>query len=330
MTSDLIHGGALDQMRFAFPNAPDPWIDLSTGINPWPYPNIEIAQSSLQHLPSSEMYNACRDAMADAIGAKPEAMLLSPGSELVIRLLPDILDARRIAILSPTYADHASSWQRAGAEIVRSQDPLDCADWADAIVICHPNNPDGRLFELDAMEAARRKLAARGGWLIVDEAYADLIPKLSLSEKGGEDGLVVLRSFGKFYGLAGLRLGAALAPPAVLKAIAARLGTWPVSGSALEIGARAYADTTWQRETLKNLSIAADKLDHSLKEVGVSLVGGTDLFRLVELDDAHSVFRRLANAGVYVRRFEWSETHLRIGMPATSEAQERLLSALTL
>ncbi|MEL6665307.1 MAG: threonine-phosphate decarboxylase CobD [Pseudomonadota bacterium] len=330
MTGDLEHGGAIDQMRFAFPNAPGPWIDLSTGINPWPYPATELAQASLQHLPTLQLYHACRDAMAASIGAKPDALLLSPGSELIIRLLPDVLQTRRIAILTPTYADHASSWARAGADIVRAEDPLECIDAADAIVICHPNNPDGRCFDLEALEWARKKLAARGGWLIVDEAYADLIPDLSLAPKGGEEGLIILRSFGKFYGLAGLRLGGVLAPSIILEAIAKRLGVWPVSGAALEIGARAYADMAWQLAARKKLSIAARQLDTALESVGLSVVGGTDLFRLVEVDDAHADFRRLAEAGIYVRRFDWSETHLRIGLPKNLEAQDRLHEALSL
>ncbi|MEL6415468.1 MAG: threonine-phosphate decarboxylase CobD [Pseudomonadota bacterium] len=328
MTGDLQHGGAIDQMRLAFPNAPEPWVDLSTGINPWPYPNTQLTPRSLEHLPTKEMYLACRDALADSICAKPEAILLSPGSELIIRLLPDVLQARRIAILSPTYSDHASSWEAAGSEIKHARAPLDYLDWADVIVLCHPNNPDGRLFDLGALEHARRILAARGGWLIVDEAYADLVPDLSLANKGGEEGLIILRSFGKFYGLAGIRLGAVLAPLPILKVIARRLGAWPVSGAALEIGARAYADTDWQNETRRALSHAARQLDAALGSVGLSSITGTDLFRLVEMEDAHSVFYRLANAGVYVRRFDWSETHLRIGLPATSLVQERLLNAL--
>ena len=330
MTDDLEHGGALDQMRLAFPNASEPWIDLSTGINPWSYPVTELAQANLRNLPTTQLYDACRDAMAAAIGAKPNALLLSPGSELIIRLLPDVLQTRRIAILAPAYGDHASTWARAGAEIVQAENPLDYINAVDAIVICHPNNPDGRYFDLAAVEWARKKLAARGGWLIVDEAYAELIPDLSLVSKGGEDGLVILRSFGKFYGLAGLRLGSVLAPSIILEAIARRLGVWPVSGAALEIGTRAYADMAWQAEARKKLLIAARQLDVALESVGVSVVGGTDLFRLVEVDDAHAQFHHLAEAGVYVRRFDWSETHLRIGLPATLEAQDKLIGALTL
>lgn len=330
MSGDLVHGGAIDQMRQAFPKAREPWIDLSTGINPWPYPCTDLSRRALADLPTASMYEACQHAMADAFGAAPETLLLSPGSELLIRLLPDILRSRRIEILSPTYGDHASAWKRAGAEILLTEDPLEHADRVDAIVVCHPNNPDGRLFEIDALEAARANLAARGGWLIVDEAYADLLPSLSLAPRAGRDGLIILRSFGKFFGLAGVRLGAMLAPRALREAMADRLGAWPISGAALEIGARAYADRDWQNQMRRKLSVSANDLGNALMAAGRTVLGGTDLFSFVQTEDAHAVFHHLARAGVYVRRFDWSNQHLRIGLPATPEAQERLRDALSL
>lgn len=328
MSQDLVHGGALDAMRAAFPNAPKPWIDLSTGINPWPYPDTAVSQNALAHLPTRSDQEACRLAMASAMGAPPQSLLLAPGSELLIRLLPDVIRPRRIAILSPTYGDHAAVWKRVRLNIIETNDPLSLAPSVDAIVVTHPNNPDGRLFDLEALETARRDLAARGGWLIVDEAYADLAPEQSLAPRGGADGLIILRSFGKFFGLAGVRLGGGLAPESVRQALAARLGVWPVSGAALKIGARAYADTAWHVQTRTTLSDAAKRLDGTLKVCGMTPVAGTSLYRFVETADAHAMFERLARAGIYVRRFDWSETHLRIGLPATPEAEARLKAAL--
>ena len=329
MNRDLVHGGALDIMRATFPDAPEPWIDLSTGINPWPYPDTTVSVASLAHLPTRSKQEACRAAMAAAIGAPREALMLSPGSELLIRLLPDVIHPRRVAILSPTYGDHAAVWRRAGADLVETNDPLALASSVDAIVLTHPNNPDGRLFDVEALDTARRELAARGGWLIVDEAYADLVPDKSLAPHGGSEGLIILCSFGKFFGLAGVRLGAILAPESVRQALAERLGVWPVSGAALEIGARAYADTAWQTRARAKLFDAADRLNTILKAGNLNPVGGTSLFRFVEIARAHSVFEQFARAGVYVRRFEWSGSHLRIGLPATREAEARLNAALS-
>ncbi len=329
MSSDLIHGGALDIMRAAFPDAAEPWHDLSTGINPWPYPYSAVSDGALAHLPTHAAAEACSEAMASAIGASPQSLLLAPGSELLIRLLPDVIRPRRVAILSPTYGDHLAVWRRAGAEIIQTQTPLDAASDVDAIVVTHPNNPDGRIFDDEALETARQKLAARGGWLIVDEAYADLVPEHSLARHGGVDGLIILRSFGKFFGLAGVRLGTLIAPAAVRKAMADRLGVWPVSGTALEIGMQAYADTAWQSHMRETLSDAAKRLDDSLTGCGMKPVSGTSLYRFVEIADAHATFERLARSGVYVRRFDWSQTHLRIGLPANAEGEMRLQSALS-
>ncbi|MEM1139589.1 MAG: threonine-phosphate decarboxylase CobD [Pseudomonadota bacterium] len=329
MSRDLVHGGALDAMREAFPHAPEPWIDLSTGINPWPYPSTVVTPEDLARLPTRSAFDACREAMAAAIGAPAQSLVLAPGSELIIRLLPDVIRPRRIAILTPTYGDHAAAWERAGAEILKTEDPLPLAPSVDAIVLTHPNNPDGRLFDRCALETARRALKARGGWLIVDEAFADLAPERSLAPQGGADGLIVLRSFGKFFGLAGLRLGALIAPAPVRDAMADRLGAWPVSGTALAVGTRAYADTAWQIRTRTALGDAAARLNAILKAGGMRPVGGTSLFRFVETDDAYTAFNRLAGAGIYGRRFAWSQTHLRVGLPADAEAEARLRAALS-
>ncbi|MEM9751585.1 MAG: threonine-phosphate decarboxylase CobD [Pseudomonadota bacterium] len=329
MREDLVHGGAIDAMRRAFPDAQEPWIDLSTGVNPWPYPETAVSPEAFAHLPTRACQEACVTAMEDAIGAPRSSLLLSPGSELLIRLLPDVIRPRRVAILAPTYGDHSAVWKRAGADVEETSDPLRYASSVDAVVVTNPNNPNGRIFDRRALEAARQTLAAHGGWLIVDEAYADLVPELSLAASAGAGGLIVLRSFGKFFGLAGLRLGALLAPADVRDAVAARLGVWPISGAALEIGARAYRDTAWHARIRDKLGDAAIRLDETLKAGHLVVVGGTSLYRFVEAPNAHSVFERLAQAGVYVRRFNWSKTHLRIGLPPTLDGETRLRAALS-
>ncbi|MEM9375653.1 MAG: threonine-phosphate decarboxylase CobD [Pseudomonadota bacterium] len=329
MSKDLIHGGAVDAIAATFPEATKPWLDLSTGINPWPYPNIDVSTRALARLPTQADQDACRDAMASALKAPAQSIVLAPGSECLIRLLPSLIHPRRIALLSPTYGDHSETWSRAGAEIIQTDDPLRVSSSVDTVILTHPNNPDGRRFDPEALETARQALAARGGWLIVDEAFADLLPEQSLAPKAGADGLIILRSFGKFFGLAGLRLGACLAPVGLRKALKDRLGAWPVSGAALEIGTRAYADFTWQAQTQTRLVEAAERLDLILHDAGFEQVGGTALFRFVTTKDAYAVFETLARAGIYTRRFAWSQTHLRIGLPGSSEAEARLRAALT-
>lgn len=317
-------------MREQFPHAPLPWIDLSTGINPWPYKASNLDPALLARLPLCEDDDACRSAMAAAWGVARSALLVAPGSELLIRLLPFVVSARRVAILSPTYGDHAHAWRRAGAEIVETDDPLRHANRVDAVVVCNPNNPDGRTFTASELHAAHKTLRHRGGWLIIDEAYADLDPGLSLAASGGDDGLIILRSFGKFFGLPGLRLGAFMAPPAVRCAMAEMLGVWPVSGAALQIGTSAYRDLAWHETTRGRLAQARASLDAQLTAAGLSVIGGTSLFAYVRVSDATLVWECLAQGGIYARRFQGSETRLRIGLPRGRDAEARLAAALTL
>ncbi len=329
MMQDGQHGGALDLMRAAFPSAPEPWIDLSTGINPWSYPFRDIPDAAYRHLPVRDAYDSCRSAMAKALRAPAESLLLAPGSELLIRLLPKVINPRRAAILTPMYGDHVEAWRRARCDIIETEDPLGLADQVDAVVVCNPNNPDGRRFAPDSLLRTAERLARRGGWLIVDEAYADLDPSLSLAPHGGKDGLIVLRSFGKFYGLAGVRLGALLAPEALRSEMQHLLGVWPVSGPALHIGKQACRDEAWQREMRSRLADARVRLDRILHAAGLKVVGGTDLFRLVETENATRLWEHLAHHGIYVRRFDWSDRLVRIGLPETDAAETRLSAGLT-
>ncbi len=331
MSADFLHGGALDLVQQRFPNAPSPWIDLSTGINPWPYPNTRISPDALAHLPTKTLYETCQSTMAHAIGVRPEHVALVPGSELLIRLLPTILPVETIAVLTPTYGDHAQVWRAAGRTVIETTDPLSLADQVDAIVICQPNNPDGRVFSQEAIQTAMARLRRNSGWLIVDEAYADLTPELSQAPYVNRGGLIVLRSFGKFFGLAGVRLGGMVAPPSVLSLLRQNLGEWPVSGAALEIGARAYADLSWQDQTRRALKQARLALDATLAKKNVKVISGTDLFRYAETDgNAHAVWTHLARNGIYVRRFASSQDHLRLGLPKDQDSRERVQAALNL
>ncbi len=321
------HGGALDAMRKLFPNAPEPWVDLSTGINPWPW-LASGWDDAPYRLPTETDRKRCIAAMAKVFDAPEQNILIGPGSELLIHLLPTLLRPKRVAVLSPTYADHARVWQRAGSHIIETPTPLTLARSCDMVVICNPNNPDGRRFDPEAIEIARRHLSKRNGWLVVDEAFVDLTPELSSAPRVATGNLLVLRSAGKFYGLAGLRLGALLGPPKLLHKLAAHMGIWRVSTPALTIGAAAYEDRTWQTATRQHLAGARERLDHLLAQTECCVTGGTDLFRYVEVTDADETWHQLAEHGVYVRRFSWTNRHLRIGLPKDTEAETRLMNAL--
>ncbi|MEM7706886.1 MAG: threonine-phosphate decarboxylase CobD [Pseudomonadota bacterium] len=329
MSDDLRHGGALDRVASQFPTAPLPWIDLSTGINPWPWPAEQADPETFFRLPTQSDIDRCRVAMADAFSGPVSGVTLVPGTEIAIRLLPKVLNPKTVAVLSPTYGDHAESWRVAGVKLIETTDPLKHADIADVVVVCNPNNPDGQCFDTDRLMDARNRLAQRGGWLIVDEAYAELSPGRSLGAHAGSEGLIVLRSTGKFFGLPGLRLGAALVPSNLADALEQLLGVWRISGPALEIGTQAYSDVRWQQATRRRLVSARQRLDAILNECH-EVTGGTDLFRYVSVGNAHEKWYQLCKHGIYTRRFEWSRSHLRIGLPATPEAEARLRLAMSL
>ncbi|MFC7290423.1 threonine-phosphate decarboxylase CobD [Hirschia litorea] len=330
MSIDLVHGGSLDYMVQQFPSAPKPWLDLSTGINPRPYPIASIQVSALNHLPTTTAYDNCRKAMATAFLCPKETIMPAPGSEVLIRLLPTIIKPKKIAVLSPTYGDHLKVWRMEGLDVVESPDLLLENKNADCVVLCNPNNPDGQTFNYETLTALHTLMRERNGWLILDEAYIDLYPHLSFCSQAGADNLIILKSIGKFYGLAGLRLGALIAPPPILNAMAQRLGVWSISDFALDIGAKVYKDAAWKTQTRTHLQGASQRLRAILLQAGLTITGSTDLFSFVETQNAHSLWEQLAKLGIYTRRFSWSETHLRIGMPADEAGERHLKQALNL
>ena len=329
----VLHGGRLDAARRLFPAAPSPFIDLSTGINPHPYPLAPFSVAALTRLPEPESEEALRHLAASAYGARsPDKVVAAPGSQILISLLPTLLGCRRVAILSPTYGEHAAAWSLAGATVVRvptASALLAEAGGGVALVVCNPNNPDGRRIDVAMLSALAERCAGQGGALIVDEAFADLEPEVP---QAGSllpcAGLVVLRSFGKCHGLAGLRLGFMLADAGLAGRMRTLLGPWAVSGPAIEAGLQALADDGWRRRMSHFLEQAAQRLDKVLAEAGLAPVGGTRLFRLAETPDAAGLFGRIGKAGLLVRQFDDQPHRLRFGLPPDEQAWSRLRTAL--
>lgn len=325
----LPHGGDLDAARRLHPDAPQPWIDLSTGINPWPYPVGPVTQEAWTRLPGADALADLLNAASACYGAPgPEHVVAAPGTQALIQLLPGMRRPGRVAIQSPTYGEHARCWTLAGHEVVPTDSVEAWLDEADVCVLVNPNNPDGRRHDSARLRGWAGRLAARGGWLLVDEAFADCDPLASAADLTGAPGLVVLRSFGKFYGLAGLRLGFALTEPELARRIGDALGPWSVAGPALEVGVRALTDRDWAERTRRRLAAAAGELDRALADGGLQVLGGTDLFRLARAHDAEALFHRLARAGLWVRRFPGHPDWLRFGLPPDRHAMERLIRAL--
>lgn len=305
----IAHGGGLIAARRRFPDAPAPWIDLSTGINPKPYPLPPLPPDTYRRLPEPEDIRKLETVAAQAYGAADPAMVVAaPGTQVLISLLPHVLRHDRVAVLGPTYAEHAAAWAAAGTVVSAVPDVAGLRSRGVA-VLCNPNNPDGRYVPNAALVA----LAAQVGLLVVDEAFADLEgPGLAATLPANA---VVLRSFGKTYGLAGLRLGFAVAGANVAASIRRALGPWAVSGAAVAIGTAALADRMWIASVRKRLDTDAARLDAMLEDTGLRVTGGTRLFRLTEAPDAAAAFERLGRAGILVRRFDDQPTWLRFGIP---------------
>ena len=312
-----------------FPDAPEPFIDLSTGINPHPYPVPELPSALFERLPDRTDVRRLAAVAAQCYGAPSAGHVLpAPGTQILLPQVAMLVSPGRATILRTTYAEHqrAASVAGHGVTEVSSADQLGRADLA---VVVNPNNPDGRLVERDTLLDIADELRRRGGILVVDESFADVAPPgATLAGDIGRGNIVVLRSFGKFYGLAGLRLSFALAAPNLVERLDAMLGPWAVAGPALFIGEKALADEAWKLQTLARLTEAAARLDEVLKNTGLEVVGGTSLYRLTQSSDAEQLFARLGRAGTLVRRFSEEPTWLRWGLPRSENEWRRLADAL--
>ncbi len=294
------HGGGLDAAIVKFGGTRADWVDLSTGINPTPYPVAEFAPDAWTALPDTGANLTLLDA-ARRFWSVPDgaALLAAPGASSLIATLPGLMPAGRVRIEPPTYNEHAAGFEAHGWSVVPNGD-------GEARVMVHPNNPDGRLWEAADANAALT---------VIDESFCDVTPDQSLIHLADQPGVIVLKSFGKFWGLAGLRLGFAIARPETIDRLSAWLGPWAVSGPALQIGAAALNDLDWANQTRARLAHDANRLDDLVLAKGAELVGGTSLFRLYRVDQAQAWQDRLARAHVWSRIFPYSETFLRLGLP---------------
>jgi cobalamin biosynthesis protein CobC len=317
------HGGNLDVAQKRFGGRAEDWIDLSTGINRRAYPIGELTQRHWNALPSCEEIASLHDAARQAYGASAPVLALA-GAQAAIQLLPRLSDPGRARILAPTYNEYAPILAAAGWQVEEVGD-LDALVGADLAVVVNPNNPDGRRYDAIALLGVRL-LVNR---LVVDESFVDAEPRLSLASEAGREGLLILRSLGKFYGLAGLRLGFVLGPETDVAVLSRMAGPWPVSGPAIAIGRRALLDRDWAIATRTRLARETLRLDALADAAGWTLVGGTPLFRLYDVGDAHAAQERLARVQIWSRKFERHRGWLRLGLPGDEAEWARLADALT-
>jgi L-threonine-O-3-phosphate decarboxylase len=320
------HGGQLRRAAKRYAIRLADWLDLSTGINPWPYPVSPVPLEVWQRLPEDE-----DEALLDAARAYYGCASILPvaGSQAAIQALPRLRPACRVGILYPTYYEHARAWRRAGHRVCEydAATLAGALDRLDVVVLVHPNNPTGESFAPAALLEWHTRLAARGGWLVVDEAFMDATPAASLAPFAERDGLIVLRSLGKFFGLAGARLGFVCAAPPLIARLAEELGPWAVSGPARHAAREALADRSWHETMRARLPAAAARLAALLAAHGLAPHGGTALFQWTRTPQAARWHERLARRGILTRLFR-DPPALRFGLPGEESAWGRLAEAL--
>jgi cobalamin biosynthesis protein CobC len=322
------HGGNLDAVKGLFPNAKTPWLDLSTGINTISYPIPELPKSVWCNLPTTAEQTHLELAARYAYGAPDCTEVVgAPGTQALIQLLPRLFPAKQVGILNFTYTEHQICWQAAGASVSSVADLQTLKSFETAIVV-NPNNPDGRIAHPEALVDLAKELASSGGRLFVDEAFMDLEWQKSVIPSLPAAGAMVLRSFGKTYGLGGLRLGFAVGSTGDCARLRQALGPWSISGPAIEIGRRALADKLWLAQAAQRLHGDSMRLDRVLQNAGFDILGGTLLFRLTSHRAAESVFTRLCEFGILVRRYVERPNFLRFGIPHYESDWQRLIGAL--
>jgi cobalamin biosynthetic protein CobC len=325
--SRLAHGGDLSELKRLFPHAPQPLLDLSTGINPVAYPLPPLPPETHARLPQPGDLAALEAAASAAYRTHPGMTVAAPGTQALIQLLPRLIPPGDVAVLAPTYEEHARAWSLAGHRVRTARDVAGLRGAAVAVLV-NPNNPTGELHERPGIVALLREPGSPG-LLIVDEAFADfLAPEQSCASLAVDYPVVVLRSFGKTYGLAGIRLGFAVAGPSLAAGLRAALGPWPVSGLAVAAGCAALPDRAWLDNARERLAGDGQRLGALLQETGARAEGATPLFRLVSHDAAQRLFARLAGAGIWVRRFPAEPAWLRFGIPGHEQEWARLDAAL--
>ena len=328
----LKHGGRILAAAEKYHIAKEAWLDLSTGLNPngWPVPN-NIPADVWQSLPEDE--DGLQTAACEYYGCN--ACLPVAGSQAAIQTLPTLRSRSKVGVISPTYAEHEYNWKQAGHDVVQlsMEDVEQHINSLDVLVVINPNNPTGKLITVHKLLEWHQQLSSRGGWLIVDEAFMDVTPEKSLVASGIKPGLIILRSMGKFFGIAGIRCGFVISDNELLQRLAKKLGPWSLTGPTRYIAKQALLDEAWQTKTRTELKESAARLHKILNQAGLSPTGGTDLFQWLEHVHAEDIYEACAEKGVLTRLFEttrMSKPSLRFGFPSSEKQWQQLSAVLTL
>ena len=322
----LEHGGRLRCAAEEYGTPLADWLDLSTGINPDCYPVPPLDAQCWNRLPEE---NDGLEAAAAAYYGN-ERLLVLPGSQAAIQGLPLLFRPLVMACVAPLYEEHPQAWERAGHKLRRLpslQRALAAA--TPAVLLCNPNNPTAVGVPRQTLLEAADQLHQRGGWLIVDEAFADPEPDNTIVALAGSDeapNLIVLRSLGKFFGLAGARVGGMFGAADKRERLREMLGPWPVSHPARVVARHALADRPWQAATRLRLQADSERLAAMLAPLGT--VRRTALFCTLSVsDDGLALFEHFARRAILLRRFA-AHGLLRFGLPGSEAEWQRLGAAI--
>lgn len=326
--SKSIHGGDLTAAAQRYGIHEGAWLDLSTGINPHAFPLPAIDNAVWRRLPLPSEETALLRTARDAYGLTPSTgICAAPGTQALIQWLPLLVNGRpEVTILGPTYSEHERRWRAANASVREVKRLADAG--SNIIVVVNPNNPDGRVTSPEAL-LQRAATLPTNGFMVVDESFADVMPQVSILPHLSEERVIVLRSFGKTYGLAGLRLGFAAGSADLIGALRDHMGAWAVPGPALAIGQKALANTEWLKHMRQDLAEESARLDDHLIRAGLAMIGGTPLFRLASHASAIQVHESLARDGIWTRVFPYNPQWIRFGLPGNEKAWARLEHALS-
>ncbi|MFS8045804.1 threonine-phosphate decarboxylase CobD [Rhizobium sp. BR 314] len=327
MMGKIVHGGGITAAARQYGGRPEDWLDLSTGINPNPVALPDVPVSAWHRLPDQHLQERTREAARGYYRSGDILPLPVPGTQSVIQLLPRLMPRGSVAILSPTYGEYARAFTLANQKVRQFLTMDDLTEDDRLVVVVNPNNPDGRRLSIDQLRDLHERQYRRGGLLLVDEAFGDVEPEASIAPYASSmPGLIIFRSFGKFFGMAGLRLGFVIAQASVMARFEDWLGPWAVSGPALSIAASLMNSNTGAiRRRILDRHFALETI---LRRRGLSVAGGTALFALVADDHAEGIYTHLCRHHILVRKFDYARNWLRFGLAPDEEGDRRLAGVL--
>ncbi len=325
--SAVFHGGGIAAAARLYGVAPEDWLDLSTGINPVPPALPAFAPELFHRLPDADLFDAARQAAARFYGSGNVLPVAAAGTQPLIRMLASKVDKGRVAILSPTYGEYRAVFAAAGHVVDEVSTLSEVTAEHRVVVVVNPNNPDGRRYSKADLLALSLDLSERGAGLIIDEAFGEMHPEASLAGVvAHHPHLVVLKSFGKFFGFAGVRLSFAIAGEDHAASLEAGLGPWPVSGPALALARHCFdLDSEAIR---RRISERAGQLEGVLTGAGLRVAVNAGLFLLVGDARAEALHAHLCRHAILTRIFDYRRDWMRIGLPADEAGLARLQTAL--